>query len=72
MKPIATQSPTSYCKKIMMLSFKMVPISVSMKVSRRLRFEFSLKSFRLACKPRLTAATKFKHLKFAEQNMTLR
>ena len=61
-KRIATRSPTSSCGKIRAAVLQTGTDISSMTVSRRLKFECGLKSYKPACKPRLTAVMKSKHL----------
>lgn len=67
MKHIATQTPTTSCKKIRNTLLKNDTSTCSITDSHHLRFEFCLKSFKPASKPWLTAAGKSKHLAFVEQ-----
>lgn len=63
MNCIVTQSPTTSDKKI-----NVALLQNDTNVT--LRFDFVLKSFKLTCKPQLTAAIKCKHLAFVKQHET--
>lgn len=69
-KRIATRSPTSSCGKIRAAVLQTGTDISSMTVSRRLRFECGLKSYKPARKPRLTAVMKSKRLAFAKKHET--
>ena len=69
-KRIATRSPTSSSGKIRAAVLQTGTDISSMTVSHCLRFECGLKSYKPACKRRVTAVMKSKRLAFAKKHET--
>jgi len=71
MKRIVVRSPTSYLKKIRAaLLRKGTDVHIT-SVSRSSRFQFSLKSYKPARKPRFTPRMKSKRLEFAKEHLSM-
>lgn len=65
-----TRYPTSSCKNILIALLRNGTDVSSITVSRHLRFQSDLKSFKLSRKSQLTAAMKNRHLAFPNQSET--